>query len=649
MKGSLFLRLSVAIVSMIVVYMTYAPGLTGALYYDDYANLEGLSSVRNLQTAIQFTLSGMAGPLGRPLALATFLPHAADWPANSFDILRVNVFIHIANAILLAYLAYLIIVLRSTFNRTQAFWIAWGAAWLWALLPMLVSSNLIAIQRMTGLSALFSLLGLIGFVGGYFIQGKRPCLAVMLQFSALGFGALLAIYTKESGALMPIFALLIDGLLLNHLPVNSVLSKLRRSLLMVVLLSILVYISPVYRDWFTVIDFRGFSPWERMQTQVVLLWEYLRLSFMPLPSRFGPFHDDRAIDYNGWISAIALFAWISITVLGVVLYKRKKWVWPLFSVLWFLTGHLLESTSIALEIYFEHRNYLALFGICLALSVAAFSVKGQLKNLAPGLLVLYIGMQAMISMSMTTLWGQPLAAAEMWSNNNPASSRAVIHLVLLDLAQGTQDAANLNFQRIHRERKAFALEKLDRTIQACPDCLDVHLDALRFSCDITSPEDTENRFEIAQKIASDGKGIRPTLDSLFWLRDLINEDACQPLTPENLALLLDGVLRNSFFQNKNFYVRLLFVGASLQDDMGNEAERDAYLARAEEVEPAALPVLEFQVHSALNEGKYAQALDAIERRRLIARTEGAMTDEVLEKLYNEVVNSQKESEIKANS
>lgn len=630
----------VVFASAILVYMAYAPGLSGALYYDDYNNLEGLVSVRDLPSAIHFIQNGIAGPLGRPLALASFLPHATDWPNNTVSILRANVLIHIANAILLAYLAYFIIVLRSVFNRAQAFWIAWGAASLWAMLPMLASSNLIAIQRMTGLSALFSLLGLLGFVGGYFIQGKRPRLAIILQFSALGLGALLAMYSKENGALTPIFALWIDALLLSHLPVDRRVFILRRGILCVSLLAILFYLSPFYRDWFSVIDFRGFSPWERMQTQVVLLWEYLRLSFMPLPSMFGPFHDNRAIDYTGWISAIALLAWISAIMLGVVLLKRKQSVWPLFAVLWYLTGHLLESTSIALEIYFEHRNYLALFGICLALSVSAFSAMGKLKNLAPALLFFYIVMQSMILLSMTTIWGQPLVAAEMWSNNNPKSSRAVVHWVLLELGKETQQAADLNFQFIQRERKVAALKKLDRTIQACPDCLDVHLDALRFSCGITPFVDTRQRFEVAKETASNAKGVRYTLDSLFLLRDLVIQGTCPPLTAEDLTLLFDKILENSSFQNKDFHIRLLFVGAALQNDIGNRAERDAYLVRAEAIEPAALPVLEFQVHSALDEGKFEKALAAIERRRLISRKEGAMTDEILNKLQDEIANRQ---------
>lgn len=45
----------------------YLPGLGGALMFDDHHNLAGLSEVGDLSSSIAISLSGDAGPTGRPL------------------------------------------------------------------------------------------------------------------------------------------------------------------------------------------------------------------------------------------------------------------------------------------------------------------------------------------------------------------------------------------------------------------------------------------------------------------------------------------------------------------------------------------------------------------------------------------------------
>jgi hypothetical protein len=627
-------RLLLTFTAAALIYLAYQPGVTGALYYDDYANLEGLANIASLGDAIRFVTSGFAGPLGRPIALASFLPHADGWPDNGVEILRTNTLIHIANGLLLGLLGYLILCLRDPGNRNRTFWIAFSAALLWASLPLLASTSLIAIQRMTSLAATFGLLGLIGFVAGLLLQAQRPRTALTLQLGALGTGTFLAILSKENGALILVFALLIDTLLLRDLADgNPTLVRWRRRLLGLGLAAILFYISPLKQDWFTVIDFRGFSPWERLQTEVVILWEYLRLAFLPLPSAFGPFHDHRGIDYAEWTSAQATGAWL--IVIGTGLWLRsshRRMVWPLFAVLWFFTGHLLESTTIGLEIYFEHRNYLAVYGICLALSAAAFSATGNLKRVAPALLGLFIALQLGVLASVTSIWGRPLVAAEMWTSLHPASGRAVIHQVFLEAGAISQNTAGLNFQFIDRQRRGLALERLDRTAAACPECLEVRLEALRHSCDLTSESDTEQRLREAIAAAQRGKGARATLDLLFRLRDIVNDDRCPPLNSKGLLDVVDNLLENALFALPIYHVRALFIAAALQEDMGNDEARDSHLARAETIEPRALPVLQYQVYSALAEHDYARAMAAIERRRPVTRLVGVMSDAVLDGL-----------------
>src|SRR5690606_4867616 len=114
---------------------------------------------------------------------------------------------------------------------------------------------------------------------------------------------------------------------------------------------------------------------------------------------------------------------------------------------WYLGAHLLESTTIALELYFEHRNYVPLMGPVLA--VAAGSVRAG-KTIAPllqGALCAYGLLLAVVLFGSTSLWGQPALAAEMWAIRKPDSLRATQYLAQQLLAYGDSAAARRTLRR----------------------------------------------------------------------------------------------------------------------------------------------------------------------------------------------------------
>lgn len=82
--------------------LLYIPGLTGALYYDDIRPLSGLASVVNLDSALYYLSSEISGPLGRPVAMLSFLVHVEDWPGAVENIFLFNVLLHLTNGTLVA-------------------------------------------------------------------------------------------------------------------------------------------------------------------------------------------------------------------------------------------------------------------------------------------------------------------------------------------------------------------------------------------------------------------------------------------------------------------------------------------------------------------------------------------------------------------
>lgn len=596
------------------LFSLYAPALTGPLFYDDYANLDGLEQIHEIADFPDYVLSGHAGPLGRPIALLSFAFQADSWPENTEKFILINVLIHLSNSVLLFILGISLLRLRETLQDRTIFLISLSATCLWAVLPLLASTSLIVVQRMTGLGAFWGLAGLLVFTTGYRLRKNSEIAAFIIQFGGLGLGTLLAILTKENGALIPLFALIIDRLIgKDHGFQKKPLSLVSQCGLWGALLFILYYISPMNLNWFAVSETRGWSSFERLQTQLVLMWHYLEAAFLPLPTQFSPFHDDVRLVVEPWKVLVSAVGWIGCVVAGIMLRSRNVWI--LFAVLWFLVGHILESTTLHLELYFEHRNYLAVYGFCLLISYLSWTVSGKLSKVMPIFLVLYIVIQSASLFALTTLWGQPHKAAEVWSERAPDSSRAALHLAIYDHQNIGGTVADDQRALIDFGRRAFANRALDRVAEKCTTCLDIRIQALAYACDVESPDKISARYEDLLSRAATGNVNIAVVDGLFLMRELTSAEKCQPLGGSQGYKLAERLLDNPRVGWSDHDVRIRFMAASFAYDQGNLDQAMVHLNAAETKAPYVIPVLQFQVHVLVQEGRFEAAKNAIERRQ----------------------------------
>ena len=185
-----------------------------------------------------------------------------------------------------------------------------------------------------------------------------------------GLFALCGVFTKENAALLPLFYLLADRVCFPATPYWRWLSRPGRGgrltrgalwLLAAAAAGLLAwYVAPGYAV-------RPFTLTERVLTEGRVLWFYLGLFALPRINALGLYHDDIAIStglLTPWTTLPALLGLAALTWLGFRLLRRAPLVG--FGLLWFLTGHLMESTLIPLEIAHEHRNYLPLVGLACA-------------------------------------------------------------------------------------------------------------------------------------------------------------------------------------------------------------------------------------------------------------------------------------------
>src|SRR4249919_2884102 len=126
---------------LLLAGLAYAPGLRGGFLFDDLVNLDALGAtgpVDDWAALLRYLTSGDADPIGRPLALLSFLIDAQNWPAPPLPFLRTNLLLHLGNGLLLfGLLRALGRRLDGPGLRIDA--VAVLAAGLWLLHPLLVS------------------------------------------------------------------------------------------------------------------------------------------------------------------------------------------------------------------------------------------------------------------------------------------------------------------------------------------------------------------------------------------------------------------------------------------------------------------------------------------------------------------------------
>jgi tetratricopeptide (TPR) repeat protein len=104
-----------------------------------------------------------------------------------------------------------------------------------------------------------------------------------------------------------------------------------------------------------------------------------------------------------------------------------------FSVLWYLAGHLVESSFIPLEIAHAHRNYLPDVGLIFGIVYGLGIIAEQLRHAAAGIAVyvLVIIVMAFSTYSYASIWGDDSSLASHMVRYHPGSARS--HAMLADI------------------------------------------------------------------------------------------------------------------------------------------------------------------------------------------------------------------------
>lgn len=534
-------------------FLAYAPALGGAFLLDDISNLNGLSRVDNLQSALVFVFSGDAGPLGRPIALASFALQANAWDMSAEPFILANVLIHLLNGLLLFWVLYRLSIL-SRIPEERRLVVAVAAMSLWLLMPLLASASLMVVQRMTTLSATFVLLGLVGYLHarGSIDQSPRRSMIVMSVWLATA--TVLAALTKESGALLPVYALVLEATVLSRPTAAGIGWRTwKYAFLVLPSAAIASYVALRVPYDPSVVLRRDFTGWERLITEARILWEYLLNAFVPLPGAFGPFHDGFPVARTLFnpITLAAAAAWVAVGVLAIL--KRRTHPFFALAVLWFLAGHFIESTVVPLELYFEHRNYLPVAGPVFALCSVLAYVPAARQRLVLAGATAYILCSGVVLLSLTWIWGDPPRAARHWHTQFPDSVRA---------------ATTVAQYRLTSEGPRGALHSLYRTVERDPMAGYLLIPALNLSC-IAAPHAVhENEVHQLVEVLPNVNFSFSVSNMLSDLYTTVSRIDCEDVDGTAVMRLADAVIRNPRYSANDVYKRLhhQLLARVLRDD-----------------------------------------------------------------------------------
>lgn len=446
----------VLVVTLVVTFAAYSIGLPGEFFFDDFPNIVQSEPIQvanlSIGTIWELLNSGSAGPFKRPLPVLSFGLNYY-FSGMSPGVFKVtNIVFHLLNGVLVFILLKKIFLYMSSAGRINcnnhkrlAYLSAFISSVIWVVHPLHVSGVLYVVQRMNIMAATFSLLALIlysygriglnrGFSTRFGVSISRGCILSSLVLLAL------SILCKENGVLTIIVAFIIEAFVFRFKTPGKIDRYLVFTYFGVFLIGPAIYaVLHVFNNPAWVLGgykYRDFTFIERVLTQTRLLIYYIQLTFLPSLSELSFFHDDFETSKSLLQPVSTIFSIISLAIGAVVpiFYSRKNVCCSIlsFGVLWFLAGHLLESSVFPLEMVYEHRNYLPIIGLISGAVFTLLYIFERLNVLSNKRAFVVIGLLVVALLSITALraerWSSTLKSGIYWVQNHPKSFKS--HLVL---------------------------------------------------------------------------------------------------------------------------------------------------------------------------------------------------------------------------
>jgi hypothetical protein len=443
------------LVLVVAVVALYWPGRGGGFVFDDYPNIVDNTALHvtgwDRHAWLAAVFSSDSGLNHRPLPMATFALNHVFTGLDPVPMKLTNIAIHALNACLvLGLLRTLLLLAVPAIDARRREWTARFAAAAWALHPINLMAVLFVVQRMESLCHTFVFAGL-----WLYLLGRRRQLADEAGgrwriVAGIAGGTALGALCKESAVLLPLYAACVELCLCGFRDARG--ARDRRLLVffgfVLVLPAVLglAWLLPGILSpaaWAT----RDFTLGERLLTEGRVVLDYLRWTLFPSLRQFGLYHDDIAISHGLLQPASTAFALFALAMLAAIGFAARK-SRPLLAlgIAWFLCAQLLTATIVPLELVFEHRNYFASLGLCLAVADLLLLAPrpDAIRRIGALLAVAWLLFLGFTTLLRAMEWSDPLRFAASEAAKHPLSPRSTYdHARVLALATGYKPGSPL--------------------------------------------------------------------------------------------------------------------------------------------------------------------------------------------------------------
>ena len=543
--------LFILLVLLPVIYLVYTQGYSGVFMLDDIVNLSALSLLdyQDLRGTLPVYLAENA----RQVSFLSYMLDSAAFPNDPSRFIRTNVLFHLIAGLILI-LCFFEFGEMVGLRENKRFLVGVLAGLIWIASPYLVSTVLYVVQRMTILSTLFCFLSLLCYLKARNNSIRSDRVTFFSVYILFPFFGVLAVLSKQNAAILLLVVLSLD-LILYGFKEDSRLWRFWRVLYLVFPTLLLPYI--IYNTGvFSLYETRDFGVIERVMFESQILLKYVYFLVVPQIQYTGVNGEnfiqqlsDSTLVSIGYLFGISLICFLAYRV-------RRKYPVITVGIAFYLIGHLIESTVLPLELYFEHRNYFPsafLYYSIVFYAVDRFSGKGLL------LIAMYMLMFLVCLYGRVSLWGNPKSLAEVWIEQNPKSSR------------NYQFAISL-YDKNDPEK---ALEIIKKGLIELPDDAFLNAGNIIISCQLGINSDSSwNNLEGAMKSdrAMQRTGLIENIDSIVYLYGV---NICHGKNLSLLASLILESLNNPFLRGDEFSehkARLLIILSFLsylEDEVDN--------------------------------------------------------------------------------
>jgi tetratricopeptide (TPR) repeat protein len=390
-----------------------------------------------------------------------------------------NLFIHILTAFIIYHLVILSFrtpLLHDSGLRDQSKQIAFVTSLLFACHPIQTQAVTYIVQRVASLATMFYLLSLFLYAKWRLPATDRDHqknnsagIRLLPFYAASIISAVLAMKTKETAFTLPVMILLYESFFFEGKVKRRLLYQIPFLFTMLIIPITLLSIDKPVGELIGDIDlatrdYMEISRKDYFITQFSVLVTYIRLIFLPIKQNleydyavYSSFFEPRVL-----FSSLVLFA---ILLLALYLFKRSKdnsshGRLISYGILWFFITLSVESSVIPIpSVIFEHRMYLASFGVFIALTTAVFVLKNRISNrwryadiAIAGLIAITIITLTAATYERNKIWRDEITLWEDVISKNPLEERAFRNLGIAYRQRGMFDKA------IELQKKAIELD-----------------------------------------------------------------------------------------------------------------------------------------------------------------------------------------------